>query len=440
MEVSINPTGNKQVNRKTSPASPQEKASIVRELESILSSPFFRTSKRCQEFLSYVVHHELEGNQEPLKERTIGVDLFARPVGYATGDDPVVRVQAGDVRRRLEQYYHATPNHSPVRIELPVGSYTPEFISTQAEPIATETPEPAAVPAKVTTDPTPKKRKKFAWAFLILGLLLAVALAWTITHHTRAPKSALYRFWSPSFTTSGPILICLAKPKVYRPTEDVYRLHSNPGQFDTELEILDSPPPLKPNDVLEWHDMVEYPEFGVARGDVYAAVRLSIMLSQIGKESAVRIGNDYSFEDLRTFPAILVGAFNNRQAMQITSNLHFRFVETNGKQMIQEQGQSGRDWQSKTFQRGNEKIVADDYGLVSRLRDSKTGQFVVTVAGIGANGTQAASELVTSPQYLEAALQNVPRDWMQKDIQFVVHTTVTDSVTGPPQVVATYAW
>jgi hypothetical protein len=220
----------------------------------------------------------------------------------------------------------------------------------------------------------------------------------------------------------------------------VYRQHSTPGQFDTELEILDSPPPLKPNDPLQWHDMVEYPEYGVARGDVYAAVRFSIMLSQIGKDSEVRIGSDYSYEDLRNFPAILLGAFNNRWAMQITSNLHFRFLEANGKQMIQEQGQSGREWQAKSILHGNETIVVDDYGLVTRLLDSKTGQFVVTVAGIGANGTQAASELVTSPQYLEAALHTLPPDWTQKDLQFVVHTTVTDSVTGPPQVVATYVW
>jgi len=77
--------------------------------------------------LAYVVQHRLEGNHEPLKERTIGAKLFSVRAGYSTGDDPVVRVQAGEVRRRLEQYHHAGLNQSPVRIELPVGSYAPEF-------------------------------------------------------------------------------------------------------------------------------------------------------------------------------------------------------------------------------------------------------------------------------------------------------------------------
>src|ERR1019366_4274080 len=79
-----------------------ERESVLRELKSIMDSPIFHPSKRGQQFLSYVVRHRLEGNHVRLKERTIGVDLFHRPAGYATGDDPVVRVQAGEVRRRLE--------------------------------------------------------------------------------------------------------------------------------------------------------------------------------------------------------------------------------------------------------------------------------------------------------------------------------------------------
>src|SRR6202020_606719 len=114
-----------------------EKAAVLRELESILSSPFFRTSNRSKQFLAYVVQHTLEGNQELLKERTIVGKLFQRPAGYSTGYDPVVRVQAGEVRRRLEQYHHAGLIHSPVRIELPVGSYAPEFWWAATTPLPT---------------------------------------------------------------------------------------------------------------------------------------------------------------------------------------------------------------------------------------------------------------------------------------------------------------
>src|SRR5215469_9799710 len=105
----------------------EAKALILRELEKILESPSFRGSSRRKEFLSYVVRHSLEGHHDLLKERTIGTEVFHRDANYATGDDPVVRVQAGEVRRRLEQYYYTVPTEVPVRIEIPIGSYHPEF-------------------------------------------------------------------------------------------------------------------------------------------------------------------------------------------------------------------------------------------------------------------------------------------------------------------------
>jgi len=98
-----------------------ESSDVIRELNSILCSPYFRSAGRCKQFLRYVVLNKLEGHTDRLKERVIGAELFKRPAGYATGEDPVVRVQAGEVRRRLERYYQSTPSASPLSIELPVG-------------------------------------------------------------------------------------------------------------------------------------------------------------------------------------------------------------------------------------------------------------------------------------------------------------------------------
>jgi hypothetical protein len=431
-----------------------EKEAVLRELESILSSPFFRTSNRSKQFLTYVVQHTLEGNHEPLKERTIGAKLFQRPAGYATGDDPVVRVQAGEVRRRLEQYHHAALNHSPVRIELPVGSYAPEFrwVPTaphqeepaRAEPTQVEPPQeettPAAMPSVAEAKQLAKSRSLMARAvpILSLGLALILVLLVPILHRSSAQKSAVNQFWSPVLATSEPVLICLAKPTVYLPSAELLQRYSkSAGAFKTELQRLTQPSPLQPQDKLVWRDMVEYADYGVAAGDVYAAVRLSALLGRMGKESQVRIGSHYSFADLRNSPAIVVGAFNNRWTMQMTSNLHFAFVEENGEPMIREQGPAGRAWRAKFGPHGE---VIEDFGIVTRLLNSKTGQFVVSTAGTLATGTQAAGEFVSSSEYLEEALRTAPSDWAKKNLQFVVQATVTDSVPGPPQAVAIYTW
>src|ERR1035441_2754741 len=192
MSSKVNPVGREEVTGDTHALDELEKTSVLRELDAILDSPVFQSSKRCQQFLSFVVHHRLEGNHERLKERTIGVDIFQRPAGYATGDDPVVRVQAGEVRRRLDQYYQATPNSSPVRIELHVGTYTPEFKWThtaphprsssplQADPDVQETPqrlvhnlEAAEVlpPASPETKRASGKQKWGLWALSAAGLV-----------------------------------------------------------------------------------------------------------------------------------------------------------------------------------------------------------------------------------------------------------------------------
>jgi hypothetical protein len=412
-----------------------EKEAVLRELEAILTSPFFRTSKRSKQFLEFVVQHTLEGNDEPLKERMIGTKVFDRPASYSTGDDPVVRVQAGEVRRRLEQYHHAGQSQSPVRIELPIGSYAPEF--RWVGEVAEE--EPPVLRPEVSPAPSSLwRRRRPLWGVIAGCVVLGALLVTWALHRGGAPNSPLQQFWSPALGTSEPVLICLAKPTVYLPTTELLQRYSKtPGAFASELDRLTQPAPMQPQDKMVWGDMVKFDDYGVANGDVYAAVRLSSLLGGMGKPSQVRIGSQYSFADLRNSPAVVVGAFNNRWTMQMTSNLHFAFVEEHGEPMIREQGSSGRGFHAKFGPHGE---ILEDFGIVTRLLNSKTGQFVVSVAGTQATGTQAAGEFVTGSGYLEEALRNAPSDWAKKNMQVVVQTTITDSVAGPPQPVALYTW
>ena len=459
MGSTLKPIGREQVDGDTRALDDAEKTLVLRELDAILGSSIFQPSKRCQQFLSYVVRHRLEGNHERLKERTIGVDLFHRPVGYPTGDDPVVRVQAGEVRRRLDQYYQAATNASKVRIELHLGSYSPEFKWVQPA-LSLEQSAPNQEPHEIQevlqasghrqestrVDPRqaektyPRKHGWLAWVLSAAGLASLAGLALLGAHFYRAkpPQSILQKFWSPALSSSEPVLICLAKPSVYLPSIKLYQRHSkNPEKFLGQFERLSQSPDLQPNDKLVWGDMVEYPDYGLAAGDVYTAIHLSALLGQIGKKNQVRIGGNYSFQDLRNSPAVVIGAFNNRWTMQMTSNLHFAFAEVGSESVIREDGPSGRRWYSKSDADGK---ALEDFAVITRLLDSKTGQFVLIVAGIKSYGTQAAGELVSSPDYLQKALLSAPPDWETRNVQIVVQTTVTDGLPGPPEVVALYAW
>lgn len=98
------------------------------ELNRLLESAAFRTSKRCREFLEYIVEHTLSGPSGILKERSIGVELFQLPSNFDTGQHTIVRVTANEVRKKLAQQYLAeNGSPPPVRIDLPPGSYSAEF-------------------------------------------------------------------------------------------------------------------------------------------------------------------------------------------------------------------------------------------------------------------------------------------------------------------------
>ncbi|MGA9671201.1 MAG: hypothetical protein WBQ94_18470, partial [Terracidiphilus sp.] len=296
MSLTNRPVGNEVVDGDGRIFDEIEKEAVLRELNSILSSPIFHPSKRGQQFLSYVVRHRLEGKQDRLKERTIGVDLFQRPVGYATGDDPVVRVQAGEVRRRLEQYYQANPNSSVVRIELHVGSYTPEFkwVRTdkqlapslpQSEPAPRGTGRRKGDDQKSTQAEVPLptgavraagKHRRLLWVLTAGGVvtLAGLALIGSNIYRARAHQSVLRKFWAPALSSTEPVLICLAKPAVYVPSVQLYQRHSkNPAEFLGQFARLSQKPDLQPDDKLTWSDMVEYPDYGLAGGDVYTAIR-----------------------------------------------------------------------------------------------------------------------------------------------------------------------
>jgi hypothetical protein len=131
--------------------SPEQTDEVRSELQKVLKSPSFQSSKRCHDFLEFIVNHTLAGDLDSLSERFLGADLFGRPIDYDTKADAIVRVRANDVRKRLGEYY-SVHQSAPVVIALGTGSYIPEFQWTAQEApaadhthrVATLPPEPLA--------------------------------------------------------------------------------------------------------------------------------------------------------------------------------------------------------------------------------------------------------------------------------------------------------
>ena len=145
--------------------------------------------------LRYVVERAIEGQTDHLKERTLGVAVFGRDPAYDTNLDPVVRVTAGEIRKRIAQYYHEPGHETEIRIDFPPGSYLPEFHAPQAIAVAAPAAAPAAVP-----------RKKI-WPAIVVGLACAAILAAVLIFRPGLPAAPIDRFWAPLLQSAEPVLV-----------------------------------------------------------------------------------------------------------------------------------------------------------------------------------------------------------------------------------------
>jgi hypothetical protein len=104
------------------------KESIQQELERILASDLFGGKRQAGKFLQYIVNETLEGRGDRITQYGIAIEALGKPADYCPTESPAVRVEAGRVRKLLEEYYAENAEGQQLcQISLPVGGYTPLF-------------------------------------------------------------------------------------------------------------------------------------------------------------------------------------------------------------------------------------------------------------------------------------------------------------------------
>ena len=161
--------------------SPEELQEIRKALDAALASIHFRNSLQCRKLLEYVIDHTLAGEDHLLRERVIGAEVFGRKPHYEPGEDPVVRVRASEVRKRLAQFYQSPENNATAVIQIPTGSYRATFSwvgSGEAAVPQPETTQPDTAPGQTPAALRPERSKY--WRLLTaacMGLLLIASVA-----------------------------------------------------------------------------------------------------------------------------------------------------------------------------------------------------------------------------------------------------------------------
>jgi hypothetical protein len=383
-------------------------AEVEAHLERVLASDAFKTSRRSQDFLRYVVQKALAGQEDSIKERTIAVEVFGRPADYDSSEDSFVRVKASEVRRRLASYAESRPEGDTLRIELPVGSYVPRFAPVAPAPSIAFSPR------------VPRRMWRFALAAGLAGVLVT---GWVAVQLWK--RSPLERFWTPVMESPEPLLIFIPTPQSYAIVGESVAAR----QPDRAREIKSSS-----GERLFVVPGVDKVGMGAAQG----AMRFAALCARTGKHYTVKVGQDFSFSDLRNQPSVLFGAFSSKWTVEMNNDFRFRLVQQAGSSRIVDGKQPGREWLPVQGNAPGRPI--EDFAIAGRVFDSKSGQLVLIAAGIFTFGTQAAAEFLTDEHHLAELARRAPQPLDRGNFQVLLHTKVIGNTPSPPKIVDTHFW
>jgi len=401
----------------------ENQRAIREQLERILESPGFRNSRRYPNLLRHVVERTLQGQTSDLKERTLGIDVFGRSPDYDPAADPVVRVSAGEIRKRIAQYYHESGHDAEIRIDLPLGSYLPEFHFPKSKEHLDRVPE-SAVPHHEPAIIAPLMPERFgshrhfvpAWLSLPkVGIAIVISLAIVSVVWFRPwvrQSNVLDQFWAPVLNPSVPVVLCVGRAPL------------SPGTTATPEQLVSRPG-------------------GIGWPDVVTFARLTGLIQSKGQPYQLRREELATFSELQEGPAILVGAFNDAWTLRLMEGMHFGLHQDGTVYWIADQQDPGqRQWKVDLARKDAQgrPVVGQDYALISRFLNPRTGKIVVVVAGLYASGTEAAGRFLTDAHQMELLTGHVPPHWEKKNLQIVISTEVIDRIPGPARVLAAYSW
>ena len=93
----------------------------------VAQSSEFQKATRLREFFLYVCQKTLTNRANEVHEQLIAVQVFGRPTDYNPAEDNIVRVEARELRRRLDIYFLTEGRGEKLRIRIPKGGYIPTF-------------------------------------------------------------------------------------------------------------------------------------------------------------------------------------------------------------------------------------------------------------------------------------------------------------------------
>jgi hypothetical protein len=403
-----------------------EKARVEEQVERLLQNSHFSHSRRFPTFLRFVVRHTLSGQADAVKERTLGIEIFGRSADYDTASDPIVRVTAAEIRKRIAQYYQEPGHEVEIRVSLPAGSYVPQFHWPQ-NTIATAGPDsavglPEVLAPIAVADPVPDRpdrSRKYLWMRISAALVLLVCAALGGVWWLRSvQRSAFDFFWEPVLNSGDSVLFCIADQNQY-----------------TAIALRDAADPT--------HQTILQDNLSaVVIDDLTTVVKIAGVLQAHGTKYSLKGEGLTTLSDLRNGPTVFVGAFDNAWTLRLTNPLRFHFANNADMTRFWIADSNNPDRIDWVIDRAKQQATNNyrDYAIVAQFTDSNTGKIAIVAAGVGRGGTIAAGEFLIDTAHLTQIVNAARASGGKKNMEFVLSTEIIDGQPGTPKMEAAYFW
>lgn len=407
-----------------SPGKPEYSA----EIQKIVSSSTLHGSESLCRLLRYLAEHALEHPGVPLKEYQIATEVFGRPSNFDPHLDSTIRVQAGRLRLKLNEYYLEEGVHDPVLVELPKGTYVLSFRSrkdvkelTQTEKVRRLTA--VATPAKTSPPPESPRGTNFWIAVLAFIAGCLVVLAIRPTKSTEVPAVSvppqLDTFWH-QFVAGQ---------------EEPWVVFSNGafiGRPETGMRYFD-PTRDSRDKILDHYTGV---------GEVLAIHELDRVFNLFGRNIRVKRGSMLSLDDAKNNNLIFVGSpAENPSLLELPGSREFVFHRMDAGPRKGDLGVLNvhpRDGEPSTYLATPGPPLTEDYEVITLVNGLNPGRHTLILAGTTTLGTQAAVEFVCRQDSLQQLLSSlgVATSGEVKTFEAVLRTRVTRGVPVETQLVA----
>ena len=376
---------------KVTDPSPTRDSARAAQLQKILESRTFRSTEVLKRLLEYLGRQAMEGKGEDLKEYTVGIEAFGKPEGYDPKTDSSVRVQAGKLRQKLDEYYRTEGASDPLIIELPKGHFELAFQNVTAE-----------VPPPPSTQ-KPSRAWVLATALACLAAIVAIAYAW----HVRAEDASMARYrspeiqeiWGPFFEDSRPAVVSLGLPLFAKVGNSFFRdpvkndwdkLKSSPelGQLEKMAQTTGSP-------------VYSY----TGSGEATAAFELARIFMAGHKDLSLVFSNALSWDDIERSNVIFVGPPKyNLQLHDLPVQLDFAIDHSRIMNLKPRAGEPRSYYETWTPEK---TLILQGHALISRLPGLHGSGSIMMLASTSTEGTRAAVEYVSRPDYAARLVQSL---------------------------------